>query len=172
MKEYKIDCNKREKAEIQMGCTFCENGIFSEMIMNITNYQEKTQPIENIEYKFYSGDISLLKNIVALVDADWVQYFSENILVFCGYAGQEPISFCIINVNADCILETSNERIGAIGCVGTVPQYRKQGIGLRMVDLATLYLKNEGCDLSSISYTHIDKWYRKLGYQTYARFAL
>lgn len=40
-----------------------------------------------------------------------------------------------------------------------------------MVDLATFNLKNEGCDKAYISYTHIDKWYEKLGYQTFARFS-
>lgn len=59
-----------------------------------------------------------------------------------------------------------------LGCVGTVPQYRNRGIGLRMVDLATLFLKNEKCDKAYIHYTHIDKWYAALGYQVFARFNL
>lgn len=91
--------------------------------------------------------------------------------MFFGYMGEKPVSFCVVNVNADCILSAPGVKVGAIGCVGTVPQYREAGIGLRMVDLTTLYLKNEGCDKAYISYTHIDKWYEKLGYQTFARFS-
>lgn len=172
MNQYNIDFKKREEMEKQMNCKFCDDGIFSEMILDISNYKEKTQPIDNIEFDFYNGDISVIKEIVSLVDDEWVQYFNENTLVFCGYCNKTPVSFCILDVNADCILETHNEKIGAIGCVGTAPKYRNQGIALRMVDLATLYLKNEKCDKSSISHTNIDKWYSKLGYKTYARFSV
>ncbi len=55
------------------------------------------------------------------------------------------------------------------GCVGTLPQYRKQGIGLEMVRRATLLLKAEGFDLSWIHYTHLERWYGKLGYKTVLR---
>lgn len=167
-----IDCKKREEMAQRLGCTFCEDGIFSEMILDLADYKEKTLPIDGISFGFYHGDIRVIRQIVAAVDEAWVKYFHETTLVFCGYSKGNPISFCILDVDADCILATSNKRIGAIGCVGTVPQYRNRGIGLRMVDLATIYLKNEGCDKSSVSYTHIDRWYHKLGYQTYARFSL
>lgn len=73
--------------------------------------------------------------------------------------------------SADCVLSVPGVKVGSIGCVGTLPQYREQGIGLRMVELATLYLKNAGCDKSYVSYTHIERWYQKLGYQVFARFS-
>ena len=63
-------------------------------------------------------------------------------------------------------------KIGGIACVGTIPEYRKMGIGLRLVDLATLYLKKKGFDYSYIHYTHLEKWYNKLGYQGIAKFSL
>ena len=60
-------------------------------------------------------------------------------------------------------------RISGPGCVGTVPAYRKKGIGLEMVRRATIMLKEEGFDLSWIHYTHIGPWYEKLGYRTVLR---
>ena len=57
-------------------------------------------------------------------------------------------------------------KIGGPGCVGTVPEYRRQGIGLRLVQLATGILKDQGYDLSYIHYTAVAPWYAKLGYQT------
>lgn len=162
--------NKMNEMERRLGCTFCDEGIFAEMSMDLADYQGKTAPIPNTEFKFYEGDIETLKQTVALVDDEWVQYFDSDTHVFCGYKDGRVVSFCSIDTDADCILSTSGIRVGSIGCVGTIPQYRKNGIGLRMVDLATAYLKNEGCDKSYIHYTHIDDWYAKLGYQTFARF--
>lgn len=172
MQNYTLDNNKSKAMEARLGAVICEDGRFAEMILDITDYAEKTEPITGIEYRFFQGDMEEVRGAVALVDEDWVQYFKEDTCVFCGYAGEEIASFCIVDVVAECILSTDDAKVGAIGCVGTVPRYRKSGIGLRMVDLATVYLKKEGCDKSSISYTHIDKWYAKLGYETYARFAV
>lgn len=168
----KLDDKKLKLREKQLNCTFCEEGRYAEMILDISGYEEKTRPIQNIDFRFFTGDAEKLKKAVASVREDWVQYFKDGTCVFCGYEGENLASFCIVDEVADCILDTGEKKVGAIGCVGTVPDYRKRGIGLRMVDLATVYLKNKGCKESSISYTHIDNWYKKLGYQTYARFSV
>ena len=63
-------------------------------------------------------------------------------------------------------------KIGGVACVGTVPEYRKRGLGLKMVDMATVYLKTLNCDIAYIHYTHLEKWYKKLGYETVVRFSL
>ena len=52
---------------------------------------------------------------------------------------------------------------------GTIPAYRKQGIGLKMVQNATAILKEVGYDLSYIHYTAVGHWYARLGYQTILR---
>ena len=51
-------------------------------------------------------------------------------------------------------------------CVGTVPEYRRQGIGLKMVQNVTQILKEKGYALGYIHYTGVGHWYAKLGYQT------
>lgn len=171
MRNVVIDDTRLKEMENQLGCTFCENGTFAEMSLELSGYQEKTYPTPGITYGFYRGDVENIRQTVAEVDENWVQYFNEGTHIFCGFEGEKPVSFCIVDVVADCILSPGEEKIGGVGCVGTVPQYRERGIGLRMVDLATVYLKEQGCDVSTISYTHIDQWYGKLGYQTYARFS-
>lgn len=172
MQKLMIDDNKMQAMKNRLGCTFCDNGEFAEMILDITDYREKTMLIDDTEFRFFDGEIEDLRYAVALVDKDWVQYFKESTPVFCAYKNGELVSFCIVDVEAECILETGNKKVGSIGCVGTVPRFRRLGIGLRMVDLATIYLKNKGCKLSSISYTPVENWYKKLGYLTYARFTI
>lgn len=167
----KIDSNKIREFEQRMGCRVCPGGIFAEMSMPLGTYQEKTAPIPGVTYDFYHGALEDLKAAVHQVDAQWVQYFTGDSPVLCGFLDGKIASFCIVGEDPRCMIAAPGIRIGSIGCVGTVPEYRGKGIGLRMVDLATLYLQKEGCDKAYIGYTHIDRWYAQLGYRTFARFA-
>ena len=100
------------------------------------------------------------------VDVDWIEFFGEGDRVFCGYLDGKVVSFCLIdnmgshNVNGQVL------KIGGPGCVGTLPEYRDNGIGLMMVKMVTQILKEEGYDYSYIHYTSVAKWYEKLGYET------
>ena len=49
--------------------------------------------------------------------------------------------------------------------MGTVPEYRKKGIGKRIVKDITAILKERGYDLSYVYYTYYGDWYEKLGYR-------
>ena len=116
-----------------------DDNVFSELVMDLREETPKELPFqcpEQITFGEYRGDIGTLREAVARVEKDWVQYFTE---------------------------------ISGPGCVGTVPAYRKKGIGLEMVRRATIMLKEEGFDLSWIHYTHIGPWYEKLGYRTVLR---
>lgn len=171
MKHEQVNMEKKRQMEDEMGCTFCEDGVFAEMSLDLMEYQSCTKVINNIEFTEFKGPESEIKKVVSLVDEQWVQYFDNNASIFCGFYGKQIVSFCIVNMNADTIISMPGMKVGSIGCVGTTPQFRDKGIGLRMVDLATMILKENGCDKAYISYTHIDKWYAKLGYQTFARFS-
>lgn len=157
--------------EARLGCVFCPDGEFAEMSQPLSAYQEKTTPIPHVRYDFYHGDMAILQQMVASVDEEWCQYFTPHTPVFCAYWDDTPVSFCIVDEDADCVLSQPGVKIGSIGCVGTVPAYRGHGIALRMVDLATVLLLQSGCNKGYISYTHIDHWYQKLGYRTFARFS-
>lgn len=166
-----INIEKLKAFENELGCTFCEDGEYAEMSQDISGYVEKTAPIPNIEYGFFKGDITELKKSVEIVDSTWPQYFNDPSNIFCGYYNNKVICFCNVEDGEYSMIAESGKRTGTIGCVGTLPEFRGRGIGLRMVDLATVYLKEQGYNKCYISYTGIDHWYAKLGYKTFARFS-
>lgn len=147
--------------------TLPEEYIFDEQVIDLHTWQEcESVPCpDHITFGFYKGDIEALQSAVREVDADWVQWFGKVDRVYCAFDGDRIASFCIV----DEFGEADGMKVGAPGCVGTVPAYRKQGIGLRMVQKATAILKAEGYDLSWIHYTHVGHWYARLGYKTVVR---
>ena len=72
------------------------------------------------------------------------------------------VAFCILS---DWGMQ-DNLKVGGPGCVGTIPAYREKGIGLELVRRATDLLKKDKYDISWIHYTHLENWYKKLGYKT------
>lgn len=144
---------------------------YVEMDMLLSEYQmpQMTVP-EGISFAFYEGPIEELHKAVAAVEEDWVQYFDGSSRYFCGFSGDKIVSFCIACYDEDCVIADGQKRIGSVGCVGTVPKYRKQGIGLYMVALATQELKENGCDRGFIHYTALENWYAKLGYESFMCF--
>ena len=142
-----------------------EDAVFSELILDLKKEgpSSEIEPCpENISFGFYQGDLKNLQPLVARVDEGWVQFYDGKNRIFCAYDGDKIAAFCII----DDWGEVQGLRIAGPGCVGTVPEYRKQGIGLVMVRKATEIIQKEGYDLSWIHYTHLGKWYSKLGYHT------
>ena len=144
-----------------------ESQIFTELILDLRKEEPKQAGAcsDAITFGEYHGEIGTLRKAVSQVEADWVQYFDERTRVFCAFDDEAIVAFCILS---DWGLH-DGLRVGGPGCVGTVPAYRRQGIGMEMVRRATNLLKEEGFDLSWIHYTYVDKWYEKLGYRTVLR---
>ena len=145
-----------------------EESIFDEQVLFLRDFREDALTIdcpEHITFGFYQGDIETLHGAVREVVEDWVQWFGKTARVFCAFDGDKVASFCLL----DEFGEADGLRVGAPGCVGTVPAYRRQGIGLKMVQKATAILQAEGYDLSWIHYTGVGHWYARLGYQTVLR---
>ena len=139
--------------------------VFSEQLLDLKDFSVEAVIVdcpENITFGFAQNAHDRLIEAVAQVDEDWVQYFDEDSLVFCAFDGERIVSFCML----DDMGWHEGLHISGPGCVGTIPAYRGQGIALRMVQLATDYLKQQGFHTSYIHYTHIDHWYAKLGYET------
>lgn len=170
MRIEQIDPFRQYDMAQRLGCVFREEGEFAEMSLDLADYQEQTQPIPSVRFDFYKGEIEPLLRMVAAVDTAWPIYFRTGSPIFCAFLDDQPVSFCIVDEEADCMISHPGVKVGSIGCVGTLPAWRGRGIGLRMVDLATLWLKEAGCDKAYISYTAIDFWYARLGYETFARF--
>lgn len=135
---------------------------FSELVMDlrVDSPRKALLPChENITFDEYKGDIEELKKAVLSVDEDWVQYFDDQSRVYCAFDCGTPVAFCILS---DMGMQSGLHN-GGPGCVGTIPAYRKRGIGLEMVRRATNILKEEKYDIAWIHYTHLENWYRKLG---------
>ena len=145
-----------------------EEDIFTELVMDLRTERPEVpayRPPEGITFGVFRGDYAQLQAAVGQVDEDWVKYFPEGTRVFCAFDGDAAASFCILS---DWGVH-GGLRIGGPGCVGTVPAYRGKGIGLEMVRLATEAQREEGYSLSWIHYTHLEKWYSRLGYRTVLR---
>ena len=145
-----------------------EQDKFDELVLELKDFSEKDIDIQvpqNITFGFWKGDINdpILQDAIKSVDTEWVQFFTEKIKdrIYCAFDGDKIASFCIV----DSFGNYKDFKVGGPGCVGTVPEYRKKGIGLKLVQKATEILKTEGYDLSFIHWTKVAGWYQKLGYK-------
>lgn len=142
--------------------------VFTELIMDLRkNLPQMTLPHcpDEITFGEYHGELTVLHDAVRQVDNDWVQYFREGHRFYCAFAKERIVAFC----NLADMGHYQGLHIGGPGCVGTIPEFRRQSIGLEMVRLATKALRQDGFDLSWIHYTHLAHWYEKLGYQPVLR---
>lgn len=167
----------------KMGCTLDDR--VAEMSIGELNLPDK--PLSGADFGIYTGDGQKLHEAVAKVDPDWVQYFGSGDEaeqrnaaapetdwaqfvgggdVFCATVDGEIASFCILGYNDTTILNDGGKRMGSIGCVGTVPDFRRRGIGLEMVAEAAKLLLQRGCDDIFIHYTAVYDWYSRLGFKT------
>lgn len=120
---------------------------------------------EGVTFGCWTGDIGALRRQVARVDGTWPELFREDTRVYCACDGGMLASFCMLEDMG----EYNGLRVAGPGCVGTLPEYRRRGIGLKMVQNATAILKAEGYDLGYIHYTGVAPWYARLGYGTVLR---
>ena len=122
---------------------------------------------QGVRFGWYHGSLEPLHKAVAEVDPDWVKYYGENSPTYCAMLDGEIASFCNAEIWENCLASNGKNKVGAPGCVGTVPKYRRMGIGLKMVALACEELKNQRCDTCFIHYTGVGRWYARLGFQTF-----
>ena len=154
-----------------------DDHICEEMILDLKTFDPDAVKLaypENVSFGFFEGDMDDLRRAVAEVDEGWVKYYNNPAHAFCAFENGPDgstgvVSFCDVDEMGTCTFEGRQVKIGGPGCVGTVPSARRRGIGLRMVQLATVILKDRGFDYSFIHYTGVGPWYAKLGYQTILR---
>lgn len=143
--------------------------VFDEQILALKDFCPSAVDVpvpEGITFGFFQGEFAKLQAAVREVEDDWAQYFGEEDRVFCAFQGEKVVSFCLLDGMGEYDFDGRHIRIAGPGCVGTIPAYRKKGIGLKMVQLATEILKKEGYDYSYIHYTAVGHWYGYLGYRT------
>lgn len=146
-------------------------GYCEEMSLDLSKYDiNKTKynhDIEGVSFDFFKGSKEDLLAAVALVDKAWLDCFDSPECIYVAMKDDKVVSFCNITVGDVTKLTNENSLVGNVGCVGTIPSARKQGIGLTLVAKATEILKERGVNIAHIHYTGVAPWYRKLGYETY-----
>lgn len=165
--------NKRNAFFERSGYRFDDSCL--EMRMSLADFDSDSLDIpkcpENVSFGYISEDRRQeLHEAVAKVDEDWVRYFDFGSPVFAAEADGKIVGFCINDVNAETIISNGKNNVGMIGCVGVIPEMRKNGIGLEMVKNSVIDLKNRGCGDIFIHYTYLDRWYGRLGFKTFLRY--
>ena len=149
-----------------------DDNICEEMLLDLHSFSPDAVKIDipdGITFGFFRGNMDDLRRAVAEVDEGWVQYYNDPAHAFCAFDGDRVVSFCDVDEMGTVPFLGKTAKIGGPGCVGTIPAYRRRGIGLRMVQLATGILKDRGFDYGFIHYTGVAHWYAKLGYETILR---
>lgn len=139
--------------------------VYEEQIIDLHSFtpdDNKFPCPEGVTFGIYNGDFDELIAAVRSVEKGWVSCYHPGDEVYCGFDGDKIVSFCILEVFG----EYKGLRICGPGCVGTIPEYRKRGIGLRMIQNVTAIFKERGYDISYIHYTGVGRWYEHLGYET------
>ncbi len=158
-------CGFFEKRGYTLGNEYCE------MKISLSDYRDPL-PEADAAFRFYDN-IEDIRSAVGKVDDDWVQYFGGSGEYFCGFdSSGRLICFCIVDENVECLISESGVKTGSVGCVGTIPEARGRGVGLKMVSLALEELKRRGCGQCFIHQTHLERWYGKLGARTVIKFRI
>jgi len=121
-------------------------------------------PRETIDYRFAGEmDRSALRKAVADAHPSWGHIFESCVdPVMLAMSNGKIVGFQILSPNGAHFLP--NEKVGSIGCVGVVHEYRKRGIGSRMVAEGADWLKQNGCASIELRYVAIVAWYEKMGF--------
>lgn len=141
---------------------------YKELILWASDIEKTNIPIEvpdNITFGMYEGDFEAFLFEVRRVDTGWAEIYKPGDRIYCGFDGEKIASFCMLEDMGTYTEDGVTYKIGGPGCVGTVPEYRKKGIGLKMIQKATAIIKDLGYDISYIHYTGVANWYAKLGYE-------
>lgn len=146
-----------------------EGDVWDEMILALDTFDPHRYVREldgRVSFGLYDGATETLREAVAKVEEDWVQYFGAKQRIYCGYVDGKIASFCIMDNIGKASVNGRTVNMCGPGCVGTLPEYRRLGIGLTMVKHVTQMFRDEGFDYSYIHFTGVAPWYRKLGYET------
>ncbi len=146
-----------------------------EMKMKLSDFNYDTLDIpacpDDVTFGYIGEeDKESLYKAVNKVNPEWLEYFTFSSPIYAAKRNGEIAGFCIVDLNADTIISNGSNNVGMIGCVGVIPEMRRNGIGLAMVANATRDIKSKGCDDAFIHYTYLDWWYGRLGYKTFLRY--
>lgn len=122
-----------------------------------------------LEYRFAEeSDRAALLDAVEAAEEGWVDVFVNCVdPVFLAILDGKIAGFEVLASNGGRFLRPG-QQVGCVGCVGVVPEQRERGIGMAMVAEGIQWLKDQGCTMIELRYVELERWYRKLGFQTVA----
>lgn len=120
-------------------------------------------------YRFAEeSDRAALLDAVEAAEEGWVDVFANCVdPVFLAILDGKIAGFEVLASNGGRFLRPG-QQVGCVGCVGVVPERRERGIGMAMVAEGIQWLKDQGCTMIELRYVELERWYRKLGFQTVA----
>ena len=140
-----------------------------EMLLALAGYADPLPPLAGVEFGFFEGDREELISAVNAVEPNWAKYYDGHEPAYCAFIDGKVVSFCQLSEFGEREIAGERVRVGGTGCVGTLPAFRRRGIGLKMVSLGTAILAARGFRYSYIHDTGVPDWYAKLGYKTIYR---
>lgn len=131
---------------------------------------------EYIRFRYeMPGEHDKLLKAVNEVEPNWVQYFSEpkednpEKTLIAEDTRNGNIAGFVMSEPGGASFEHSGLKTSAMGCVGVVPEYRRSGIGLRMVADGMQRLKEQGEQAVELTYIVLIDWYSRLGLKVCSR---
>lgn len=109
------------------------------------------------------------------IATDWAHVYAPenlaNVMVVCDPLKRGDTREGIGNLVAstgvwasDVVVGNATLRVGGINCVGTLPEYRRHGLGAKVMDAAYQTMRDLGCQVGILS-TGITNWYRRMGWE-------
>lgn len=116
-----------------------------------------------------SDDHTALLAAVSSVNENWVKYFENSSdPVLLAVQNGTIVGFEFVSTE-DVRFAFAGEKIGSVGCVGVIPEARRQGIGLQLVAQGLAKLKDQSCTSAELLYVALVDWYAGLGFKTMHR---
>lgn len=140
-----------------------------DLIMDLSDAEISLENKNNVVYRVAnSDDLEDLKQEVAKVDNDWVQYYSEiHDRIIVAEKDKKIAGFVILEDKNVFTPAFSGKKVSGFGAIGVVPEYRKLHIGFNLVKFCNLELKRRGFDISYAAYTYLEGFYKSLGFKPY-----
>lgn len=140
------------------------------MLLSLDQFQKKEIAIppapEGLTYRLISQDeMPRLLQAVENAQPYWMDCFREctDPILVAELEGQ-LVGFEIVAPEGGRFIP-SPEKVGSIGCVGVVKEFRNRGIGMDMVLHGIQWLQQQGCGSIELLYVALVDWYRKLGFE-------
>ncbi len=163
---------------------FAAGGQVADLVGHVRNFQAPAAVMERPEdVRFELADAGLLSRVVAMQRREfphWARHYARsspsNVLtavnVDGAVIGSAMLEGPFGSDNPFLWSELIGGPVGALGCVGVIPQARTGGIGLALVARASELLASRGVRHCFVAYTHLADWYAQLGFHPWRSYDL